>query len=86
MTPLEWNLEPRFWTIAPVGGLVGEIELGGEHRPLRSLHFEVTVTGAAWIERGQDGAEAITTLTVGKEVSAIAEAGIVVFAVLIGMP
>ena len=62
-----------------------EIELGGEHRSLRSLHFDVIVTGAAWIERGQDGAEAITTLTVGKEVSAIAEAGIVVFAVLISM-
>ena len=44
------------------------------------------VTGVAWIERGQDGAEPITTLTVGKELSAIAEAGIVVFAALIGMP
>jgi hypothetical protein len=44
------------------------------------------VAGAARIERGQDGAEAITTLTVGKEVPAIAEAGIVVFAVFIGMP
>src|ERR1700730_2332699 len=29
----------------------------------------VTVTGAARIERGQDGAEAIATLTIGKEVS-----------------
>ena len=68
------------------GGLVGEIELGGEHRPLGSLHFDVIVTGAAWIERGQDGAEAIATLTVAKEVSAIAEASIVAFATLIGMP
>jgi hypothetical protein len=67
-------------------GWWARIELGGEHRSLRSLHFNVIVTGAAWIERGQDGAEALTTLTVGKEVSAIAEAGIVVFAVLIGMP
>jgi hypothetical protein len=35
---------------------------------------------------GQDGAEPITTLTVGKEVSAIAEAGVVVFAAVISMP
>ena len=70
----------------PVGGLVGEIKLGGEHRPLWSLHFDVIVTGTAWIECGQDGAEAITTLTVGKEVSAIAEAVVVVFAAVISMP
>ena len=44
------------------------------------------VTGAAWIERGQDGAEAVTTLIVSKEMSAIAEANIVVFAAFIGMP
>ena len=44
------------------------------------------VTDTAWIERGQDGTEVITTLTVGKEVSAIAKAGIVVFAAVIGMP
>ena len=56
----------------------------GEHRPLRSLHFDVIVTGTARIERGHDGA--IATLTIGKEMSAIAEAGIVVFAALIGMP
>ena len=44
------------------------------------------VTGAARIECGQDSAEAIVTLTIGKEMSAIAEAGIVVFAALIDMP
>ena len=60
--------------------------MGREYRLLRSLHFDVIVTGAAWIKGGQDGAETITTLGVSKEVSAIAEAGIVVFAALIGMP
>src|SRR5260370_40031270 len=72
--------------IAPVRGLVGKIELRGEHRPLRSLQLDVIVTGAAGIERGHDGAEAIAALAIGKEVAAIAEAGIVVFAALIGVP
>ena len=44
------------------------------------------VTGAARIDRGHDGAEVVATLPIGKDVSAIAEATIVVFAVLIGMP
>jgi hypothetical protein len=69
-----------------LAGSSGEIKLGGEHRPLWSLLFDVIVTGTAWIECGQDGAEPITTLTVGKEVSAIAEAVVVVFAAVISMP
>jgi hypothetical protein len=73
-------------TVATVGGLIGKIELRREHRSFWSLHFDVIVTGAARIQRGQDGAEVVTTLPIGKDVSAIAEATIVVFAVLIGMP
>ena len=72
--------------IAPVGRLIGKIELRREHRSFRSLHFNVIVTGAAGIERGHDGAEVVATIPIGKNVSAIAEAGVVVFAVLIGMP
>jgi hypothetical protein len=41
---------------------------------------------AARIERGHDGTEAVATLAIGKNVPAIAEAGIVVFAALIGVP
>ena len=44
------------------------------------------VTGATRIKRRQDGAEAVAALTVRKEVSAIPETSIVIFAVLIGMP
>jgi hypothetical protein len=44
------------------------------------------MTGATRIERRQDSAEAIAALTIRKEVSAIPEASIVIFAVLIGMP
>ena len=72
--------------VSPVGGFVGKIELGCEHWPLGSLHFDMIVAGATRIERRQDSAEAIATLTIGEEVSAIAEAGIVVFALLISMP
>src|SRR5205085_1081558 len=44
------------------------------------------VTGAARIDRRQDGAEAIAARSIGKEVSAIPKAGIVVFAAFIGVP
>jgi hypothetical protein len=72
--------------IALVGRLIGKIELRRKHRSFWSLHFDVIVTGAARIDRGHDGAETIATLIIGKDVSAIAEAGVVVFPVLIGMP
>src|SRR5262245_19370707 len=72
--------------ITPVGGLIGKIELRRKHRPIRSLHFDVIVTGTPRIKGRHDGTEPVTTLAIGKDVSAIAEAGIVVFAVLIGMP
>ena len=58
---------PSEQAVAPVGGLVGKIELGGEDRALRSLHFNVIVTGAPRIKRGQDSVEAVATLTIGKE-------------------
>ena len=60
--------------------------MGGEHRPIRSLHFEMIVTGATRIERRQDSTEAIVSLTIRKEVSTIPEANIIIFAVRIGMP
>ena len=44
------------------------------------------VTGATRIERRQDSAEAVAPLTIRKEVSAIPEANIIIFAVRIGMP
>src|SRR5262249_42594950 len=72
--------------VAGVGRLVGEIKLGGEHRPLRRLDLHVVVAGAPGIERRQDGAEAVAAGLVGEEVAAIAEAGIVVFAALVGVP
>src|SRR5205823_14890840 len=68
--------------VAAVHRLVGKIELGGEHRPLRGLHLDVVVPRAAGIERRQYGAEAIAAVAIGEKVSAIAEAGIVVFAAL----
>src|SRR4029453_17343122 len=52
-------------TVAPVRRLVGKIELGGEHTLLRRLHLDVVVTGAAGIERWQDGAEAVAALAIG---------------------
>ena len=60
--------------------------MGGEHRPLGSLHFDMIVPGATRIERRQDSTEAIAPLTIRKEVSAIPEAHIIIFAVRIGMP
>jgi hypothetical protein len=35
-------------TIRPVGRLIGKIKLRREHRPLRSLHFDVIVTSTPW--------------------------------------
>ena len=73
-------------TITQVGGLIGKIKLGRKHRPLRSLHFDVIVTSTPWIQSRHNGAEPVTTIAIGKDVSAITEAGIIIFAVLIGMP
>jgi hypothetical protein len=53
---------------------------------LRSLHIDVIVARPARIKGGWDGAEVIATFGVRKDVSAIAVATIVVFAVLVGMP
>ena len=44
------------------------------------------VAGAAGVERGQNGAEAVAALGIGEQVPAIAESGIVVRAVLVGVP
>src|SRR5215467_9526429 len=72
--------------IAPVHRLVRKIELGREQALLRRLHLDVVVAGAAGVERRQDGAEAVAALHIGEHVSAIAKAGIVVFAALVGVP
>src|SRR5439155_17226111 len=42
--------------VAPIGGLVGKIELGREQRSLRCLHLDVIMTCTAEIERRLDGA------------------------------
>src|SRR5262252_7162463 len=73
-------------SVATVHRLVRKIELGGEHALLRRLHLDVIVAGAAGIERRQDGAQAVAALGIGEQVSAIAKAGVVVLAALVGMP
>ena len=66
--------------------LVGEIELGGQHRSVRRLDLYVIVPRAARIEAGHDGAEGVAPLSVGKDVAAQAEALVVIFAVVVGLP
>src|SRR5262249_52023123 len=69
--------------VAAVHRLVGEVELGREHRPFWRLHLDVIVPGAAGIDRRQDGAKAVTPLPVAEQVAAVAEAGVVVLALLV---
>src|SRR5215472_18423313 len=73
-------------SVAAVHRLIRKIELGGEHALLRRLHLDVVVAGAAGIERRQDGAQAVATLAIGEQMPAIAKAGAVVLAALVGMP
>src|SRR5262245_22704991 len=73
-------------SVAAVHRLVWKIELGGEHALLRRLQLDVIVAGAAGIERRQDGAQAVAALGIGEQMPAIAKAGVVVLAALVGMP
>src|SRR5262249_47502320 len=73
-------------SVAAVHWLVRKIELSGEHALLRRLHLDVVVACAAGIEGRQDGAQAVAALGIGEQVSAIAKAGVVVLAALVGMP
>jgi hypothetical protein len=69
--------------VAGVGGLAGEIELRGQEPLAGRLHLDVIVPGAAGIGSRLDGAEAIAALLVGEDVAAIAEATIVIGAVVV---
>src|SRR3954469_25356075 len=73
-------------TITAVARLVRKVQLGGEHRLLRGLNLDVIVARAAGIERRQDRAKAIASGVIGKQVSAIAKAGIVVIAAFVRVP
>src|SRR5687767_5580999 len=72
--------------VAAVGGLVWKIELGCQHPAAARLHLDVIVRGAAGIDRGPDGAEAVTSVGVGELMAAVAKARVVVFTVGVGVP
>src|SRR6516164_3260157 len=73
-------------SIAAVHRLIRKIELSGEHALLRRLHLDMVVAGAAGVERRQDGAQAVAALGIGEQMPAIAKAGVVVLAAIVGMP
>src|SRR5262245_5531453 len=72
--------------VAGVLRLVREIELRGEQLAAGRQHLEVIMTRAAGIESRKDGAETVAALRIGEDVAAVAEAAIVVFAGVVGVP
>ncbi len=60
--------------IGLISRLVGEVELGGQNRPVRRLHLDVDVARPAWIDARDDGFQPIEAILVGEQVAAQAVA------------
>ena len=67
-------------------GLAGEIELGGQHAAVARLHLHMDVARAAGIKAGHDAAQPIAPFRIGELMAAQAETGIVVAALVVGLP
>ena len=56
--------------IGLIARLVGEVELGGQDRPVRRLYLDVDVARPARIEPRDDGFQLIEAVLVGEQVTA----------------
>ena len=72
--------------IALVARVTGEVHLRGEDAPARRLHLDVDVARAAGVLRRDDRLQPVTALRVGVLVPAVAEAAVVVGALLVRVP
>ena len=67
-------------------GLAWEIELGGQHAAAARLHLHMDVARAADIGAGHDTAQPEAPVGVGELMTTQAEAGIVIPALVVGLP
>src|SRR6266446_9925044 len=66
--------------------LTGKIELGGEHAAVARLHLNMDMARAAGINAGHDAAQSIAAFRISELMAAQAETGIVVAALIVGLP
>src|SRR5262245_25411734 len=77
---------PAEQAVGTVLGLAREIELGGQHASAARLHLHMEVAGAGGVGAGHDAAQPEASVSVGELMAAQAEAGIVVLALVVGLP